>query len=165
MAIDEGVFKNAWALLCERFGRTPSTPLMLAYFRTLDPQMSTAEFRQAAQVVFEEREFFPRPVDFLEALREDPSVEALKEWADVQQYIAGHVADLSPLTAEVVAIMGGKRELGQAKMESMPHLRREFMQTYAQLARAEASDRRQLAARKGRALEQGEGPRLLVEGS
>lgn len=130
--IDEKVFKDTWALLCDRFNREPSTPLMLAYYRTLSGRMTTAEFRAAAQAVFEEREFFPRPADFLEAARPDPKAEAMDQWELVQKLMKGDV-DTTALSEEgrrVVRMLGGASQLRDTQLDALPFVRRDFMQLY-----------------------------------
>lgn len=140
--IDRHEFSKAWALLCERFGKQTSDILFVAYYDALTDRMSTEEFRAAAQRVFEEREFFPRPVDFLQAGR-DTRAEALAQWELAQSVIAGN-RGYEVLNAEarrVLLMLGGASELGRANLDQVPFIRREFFQLYgdaADIARREA---------------------------
>lgn len=134
MAIDEKVFKDAWALLCDRFNREPSKPVLAAYYETLSAKMTTAEFRIAAQRVFEEREFFPRPVDFLNAVRPDSRADALAQWELAQEYIAGNDVQLDAEAERVIGLLGGRRQLGMANTDTMPFVRKEFLQLYGEAA-------------------------------
>ncbi len=148
MAIDEAVFRDGWAFLCDRFSREPSKPVMAAYYRSLTERMTTEEFRTACQVVFEQREFFPRPADFLEAVRPDPKAEAMEQWEQVQILMHGNGG--YRLTAEgqrVVRLLGGETRLKQTTHDQTPFLRREFLQLYgAALEIARREERPQLEA-------------------
>lgn len=144
--IDDVVFKNTWALLCDRFGKTPSTPLMIAYYETLSPVMSTEQFRAAAQHVFENREFFPRPVDFIVPTQLTVQQEALTQWEQVHDMMRGF-GSYSSLTAEaqrVVRMLGGEQKLRMTNMDAVQYVRRDFMELYGdtvEIARREAGNR------------------------
>jgi hypothetical protein len=46
--IDDREFKSAWAMLCERFGKQFSKAMVSAYYNTLSPKLTTAEFKASA---------------------------------------------------------------------------------------------------------------------
>ena len=144
--VDETTFKDTWALLCDRFGRQPSTPLMLAYYRTLSPRLTTEQFRAAAQHVFEIREFFPRPADFLEAGQPDAEAAALEQWELVQDLMRGF-GDRSRLSEEskrVIGILGGETKLHNTQLDAVQYVRRDFLELYGdavQIMRREAGER------------------------
>jgi hypothetical protein len=128
--LDPQVFQAAWVLLCDRFGREQSTPLMLAYYKTLAPQLSDVEFKAACQRIFTEREFFPRPADFLDGVRPDPQVEALAQWEQVHELMKGEPANLTPEAKRVVAMLGGQQKLRNTPLDAVQYVRRDFMELY-----------------------------------
>ncbi len=65
--IDADVFIAAWGTLERRFHRDMGDDVAVEYKTALDAVLGTEQFVRAARVVFFEREFFPRPADFLEA--------------------------------------------------------------------------------------------------
>jgi hypothetical protein len=142
--IDEKVFRDSWALLCDRFGREQSKPLMLAYYRAISPQLTTDQFKAACQRIFVEREFFPRPADFLADARPDPKAEALEQWEQVQALMKGEPANLSPEAKRVVNMLGGERKLRMTDLDAIQYVRRDFMELYddaVEVARREAGGR------------------------
>jgi hypothetical protein len=147
--IDETVFKDAWVLLCERFNRAMSPAMLLAYYNSLSPRMSTDEFKRAAQHVFDNREFFPKPADFIEALKPDVHANALTQWEQVQLLMSGERANLDPEAKRVVAMLGGEGHLRNSLVENIPFVRKEFLKLYgdaATIALREAGERIQPGA-------------------
>lgn len=133
--IDQTKFKSAWALLCERFGRTPSRPLMVTYYRSLSPRMTTEQFEVAAQRLFDGAEFFPRPDDFAEAGGANPEAVALEQWELVQDLMRGF--EVNGLTAEsqrIIRMLGGEYELRMTPLDRVPFVRRDFLQLYGEAA-------------------------------
>ena len=145
--IDQDVFKKAWTLLCERFNREPSQVLMSAYYGTLSEQMDTEQFRRAAHQVFVEREFFPRPVDFLNAAQPDPRADALDQWEQCQKLMRGDPVKLTDEGKRVVQLLGGERQLKETKLDAVPFVRKEFLQLYGEAAAiAQRESRQQISA-------------------
>lgn len=72
--IDRNEFQSAWAMLCERFGKTYEGNQAAAYYRYLNDQMDTEGFVRAARALWATARWFPRPADFL-------LVGAAGEWA------------------------------------------------------------------------------------
>ena len=144
--IDERTFRDTWALLSERFNRQLSTPLMMAYYHSLSARMSTAQFKAAAQVVFETREFFPRPADFLEAGQPSAEAEVLEQWELVQELMRGfgNRAALSEEARRVVGLLGGETKLRNTQLDAVQYVRRDFLELYGnavQIARREGGER------------------------
>lgn len=135
--IDQGVFKNEWALLCERFRMTsekaPSQPQMKRYYRYLSERMDTETFQRAAEIVWAQREFFPRPVDFVEAVDAGDEVRALEQWKFCQRLMSGDRSALEEMDEQgrqVVDLMGGISELRRTKIDETKWRRREFLKLY-----------------------------------
>lgn len=140
--IEKGVFKNEWAALCERFRLTgkkePSQLMMRRYYRYLSGRLSTDQFRQAAQVVYAEREFFPKPADFVEAVATDSDLEALEQWELVRSAMKrsrdGLPEEATEETRRLVAKEGGLRSMGLVKLDEMQFVERRFKRAYGTLA-------------------------------
>jgi hypothetical protein len=142
--IDQTLFQASWVLLCDRFGREQSSVLMHAYYKTLSPVLNDDEFRAACQRIFVEREFFPRPADFMAATRPDPALEALAQWEQVHEMMRGFPAVLSPEAKRVVAMLGGESKLRNTQLDAVQYVRRDFMALYgdvAEIARREEGGR------------------------
>lgn len=131
--IEEKVFKDGFALICERFGKVPSPPLVMAYYQSLNSRMDTAQFRAAAQRIFEENEFFPKPADFY-AAHTVSKAEGLEQWELVSDVMRGfmpitHFA-LTEETRRVIRLLGGESKLRNTQMEQVQFVRRDFLQLY-----------------------------------
>lgn len=144
--ISDKLFRDSWALLCDRFSKQPSTPLMLAYYKTLSPQMSDEQFKAAAQRIFVEREFFPRPADFLDGVRVDPRAEALEQWEQVHELMRGFPVreKLTEEAKRCIRMLGGEHKLRNTDLDAVQYVRRDFLELYADaadIARREAGNR------------------------
>ena len=128
--IDQDVFNIEWAVICERHNRDPSQVLAARYYQSLSPRMTTEEFRAAARVVFEEREFFPRPVDFIDAIRPSVEAEALEQWELCERVMAGSkeaFMHMSPAGRRTVDLLGGTDRLHNTRLNDVQFVRRDFM--------------------------------------
>lgn len=137
--IDLQVFRTEWALLCERFrmtgGQEPSQLMMRRYYEYLSPRMDTEVFVAAARQVYAEREFFPRPVDFVEAAGPGEDRGAV-EWEKVSKLLRNSGSPLDSLdepARRAVRAMGGLFRIGERASE-LHFRRREFLEHYAAYA-------------------------------
>ena len=131
--IDQDVFNIEWAVICERFNRDPSHVLAARYFQALSPRMTTEEFLAAARVVFEEQTFFPRPMDFIEAIRPSVEAEALAQWELCDQVMAGSTKALermSPAGRRTAQLLGGTDRLRNTRLNDVQFVRRDFMKLF-----------------------------------
>jgi hypothetical protein len=130
--IDEKIFKDAWAMICERFGRSPSGPLSMAYYQSLSARLSTEQFQAAARRVFEQNEFFPKPADFFEP--RDVKAESLEQWELISDVMRGFTPIASPALTEesrrVVRLLGGESKLRNTQLDEVQFVRRDFLQLY-----------------------------------
>ena len=135
--IDEGIWKNEWTLLCERFrltgDREPSRIMRKRYYEYLSPRMDTDEFRRAAMLIYSEREFFPRPADFLPGER---GLGAAIAWEALRPLLRNSGSSLETLddaAKRAVRAMGGLGAIGASESD-LPFRRREFMELYESFA-------------------------------
>lgn len=146
--IDEQVFKDSWALLCERFNREPSRALALAYYRELSPRMDTERFKEGCNRIFRSNDFFPKPDDFLERATEDRRADALESWESVQRVMHGHATleSLNPEARRAVGMLGGSRKLQNTMLDEVQYVRRDFLEIYGDVvAIAEREEGRRIA--------------------
>ena len=130
--IDAGVFKNEWAVLCERFDARPSQLFTKRYYEWLNARLTTEEFVHGAHRVFAEREFFPRPADFLPPEGEVKQ-RAAEQWERVTRLLRDFNSPLSALDGAAVRAvrqMGGLRNIG-ADAGQLNWRRKEFLELYA----------------------------------
>lgn len=130
--IDERVFKDAWALLCERFNKVPSDMLTASYYSVLSPRMTTEQFRSAALGVFTSNEFFPKPADFFP--QRDTTAESLEQWEVVNEVMRGFLSTtssrLTDETRRVIRLLGGESKLRSTQIDEIQFVRRDFMALY-----------------------------------
>lgn len=141
MTLDPGVFKNEWTVLCERFGREPSSLVAKRYYAWLKERLSTEQFVAGTRRIFAEREFFPRPVDFMPP-GGSVEVAATEAWEAVVPLLRNTrlgTGALSEPARRAVQVMGGLERIG-ASVGDLPFRRREFMEFYRQFADAALRD-------------------------
>lgn len=142
--IDRDTFGDVWAILEERFGKEHSQPTRAMYYKSLSERLTTEEFRGAARHLFDSAEFFPKPDDFVEAVRGDTETRALKSWETVEQVVRGFSSrdELTSEAERTVKLMGGMRQLRMTRDENWPHRRREFLKLYGDAERIEEQESR-----------------------
>lgn len=133
--IDPGVFKNEWAMLCERFrmtgDREPSQPMVRRYFEYLNARMDTEAFVEAATRVYAEAEFFPKPADFLPS----KGNRAALQWEQVHGMLSNSAQSLDaldPVAKRCVRSMGGLFQIG-SDIKALDFKRKAFTELYAEL--------------------------------
>lgn len=132
--IDQGVFKNEWAILCERFNRQHSAPIAARYYQHLSERMDTEQFRAASLRVFGFNEFFPTPEDFVTKITGTEDAEALDQWELCLRVMEGerHILDrMSPDGQRIIALLGGVDRLGQTPLDSVPFVRKDFLAMFS----------------------------------
>lgn len=129
--ISERVFKNVWALLCERFNREPSQMMMRAYYHALKDRLTDDEFKAAGSRLFETAEFFPKPADFLPT-SEDAHLDAVQQWDVLYSAMCGHASytDLDEHGQAAVRLLGGPRKLREVLLDEIQYVRRDFLSLY-----------------------------------
>lgn len=131
--IDRTAFAGAWKRLCRRFNRPVEADELAEWYAYLSPRLETEEFLAAAQKLWASREFFPRPDDFLKAVRPSQEAEAASQWELCLQVMAGErgvLERMTPAGQKTVALLGGPRALGQTPVDEVHFRRREFLERY-----------------------------------
>ena len=131
--IDPQVFAKAWSLICERWNRETTNELSKLYYDAISERLSTEQFRVAAAHVLANNEFWPRPADFWEAISEDTEALALEQWELCYRVMEGetHVLDrMSPAGQRAVALLGGVGRLRNTPLDSVPFVRKEFLELH-----------------------------------
>lgn len=137
--IDEGVFKNEWADLCERFRLTgedePSQRQMKRYYSYLSERMDTDSFREASEAVWARREFFPKPTDFVEAVQGDAEERAHEVWDAVLEMAsdwrnARPSEVLDEAGQKALRQVGGVKKLALMDKADLDFRRKDFIAAY-----------------------------------
>jgi hypothetical protein len=130
--IEQSVFKDTWAVLCERFNRDYSPAMATAYYQSLSARLDTEQFKAGVQRVFEQNEFFPKPADFFEV--RDIKAESLEQWELISDVMRGFTPIASPALTEesrrVVRLLGGESKLRNTQLDEVQFVRRDFLQLY-----------------------------------
>lgn len=131
--IDATVFTREMALICERFDRRMSKPVMTRYYETLSARLDTIQFELAARRVFDEETFFPSPQAFLSKLGDSVEASAEEEWTlALKGASQGRLPDgLSNAGAYALQAIGGLARLGRANESyEVPRLKKAFLNAY-----------------------------------
>lgn len=132
--IEKDRFNRVWKHLCQRFNRDPNPSEAVLYLQWLSPQMNTEAFEEAARHLWATREFFPRPIDFLEAARPSIEAEAQDQWKLCDRVMSGDreaLARMSPAGQKTVMLMGGPAALRNTQLDEVHFRRQEFMRLFA----------------------------------
>lgn len=152
--IDRDVFADEFGLLDKHFPGERSVEETRRYYRVLSERMDTREFTSACERLFIEREHFPRPKDFLEAVGESSDHRARRLWPKVRKVAGAYsryprfgedgeryyrhrrmMEDLPADVQEAVRRLGGVGHIAHATDDERPHLRRKFIQLMEDVSR------------------------------
>lgn len=137
--IDESTFRDAWAILKERFDRDLSDLQMDLYYRTIAERLDTDEFKRGVRRVYYECRWFPTPKEIVDAgLDRDADREAELEWERVigrrDDMNAGDSTppDEMPSAGALRALktLGGMAALRNASPGEIRRFRRAFLDAY-----------------------------------
>lgn len=132
---DERKFKEFMIVLFELFDKPMSEMLMSIYWKTLEP-FTDAECQKAFETVIATARFFPKPVDFIEALQGKEEDRAARAWLLVAHAIrrVGNyksVKFVDPAIHSVIQDMGGWVKLCDTLEKDMTWRQREFENLYS----------------------------------
>jgi hypothetical protein len=129
--IDQKVFLEEISILMDWFNRDFESATLNRLHERLSEHLTTEEFKQAANVVFDTARFFPTVSDFVKASKGDPDVEALKAWdCCLEASLTGdyHLIDrLTPQTQFALRAVGGMNALRRIKSEDERWVKKEFV--------------------------------------
>lgn len=142
--IDRQVFVRELTMLCERFERALTEPVMARYYEILSRALTTEQFEAAAVRAFGESTFFPSPAQLIDYALGSVDDAAELEWLELMRAIQDNRrAQLTDAGRAALAAIGGSWAL---QSEPSDRLRRAWLPAYVAAARA------QRAALVGRAL-------------
>ena len=137
---DEVKFKEYLTALCEIHDKTISPLLTSIYWKVLEP-FNDEDCEKVFKSLIYETRFFPKPSEFIEALRVKSSDQATMAWIDVLetvkrvgQYQSVKFSD--PVIHGVIEAMGGWIKLaGDMTVDEEKWKQKEFEKLYEILAR------------------------------
>jgi len=131
-----------WQLLCRRFSREPVKAEAAAYLQYLEALLTPAQLDQAVRIVWADREYFPRPVDFVNAAHAQvlPSIrrEALGHWRRDGGWVE-RLGGRESLAGRVVAALGGMTQVERLLEKGNNVFRYEVEQAMSETLRAEVA--------------------------
>jgi hypothetical protein len=142
--VDPRRWWNLWQLLCRRFDRECRQDEAAAYLEYLDALLTPEEIEAAARAVWADREYFPRPADFLLAAHASVLARlraAAREW---NRDRGGRTWDelLGPqgsMARRVLRELGGVDHVSRLLDRGPLELRREVEHAVSQLLRVDAA--------------------------
>lgn len=129
--IDPQVFEQEIAILMDWFNRDFEPETLKRLYQRLSKQLSTEQFVQASQIVFDSSRFFPTIEEFVAAVKGDASSLALQEWdlcvlaaaRDDREMLKG----LSTQGRSALHLVGGLYKLGMATEDQLTWIKKEFV--------------------------------------
>ena len=102
--IDKQIFLTGMTALAGAFGREVDGPIQVAYYRVLNPKLSTEEFERAVAIALETETFWPSPAVLLGKVRQAAEAQALGAFEHVTKVMRdnGDVWVVDSLTSRVV---------------------------------------------------------------
>ena len=85
--IDKILFGKKFLALCERFGKTFSTPTLQQYHECLSEHLTTEEFQTAVAQAFFNNEFFPSPKELIELGKTNATQVYRLPWGEIKAYV------------------------------------------------------------------------------
>jgi len=129
--IEQRVFLEEIGILMDWFNRDFEEATLKRLHQRLSQQLTTAEFLQAVQAVFDTCRFFPTVEEFVIAVKGDPETQALQEWELTIKAAARNnrdsIAQLSAQGQSALQLVGGLYKLGLATEEELRWLKKEFV--------------------------------------
>jgi hypothetical protein len=127
--IDQGIFGKEITILCERFDRALTKPVMARYYEILTVQMDTAQFEMASRRIFAEETFFPSPATFIEKALGSIKNNAELEWLRLMEaQTKNERCELSQSGRRALTAIGGTWALRNVTNSSRLHS--DFLSSY-----------------------------------
>ncbi len=132
--IDQQVFLKEIGILMDWFNRDFEEATLNRLHQRLSQHLTTAEFEQAASVVFDTARFFPTVSDFVKASKGDPEAQALRSWDScLDASLTGDyhlIESLTPQAQFALRAVGGMNALRRIKSESERWVKKEFVSAW-----------------------------------
>ena len=130
--IEPDLFAQEFELLCERFARVPSQPVIARYHAFLEARLDSEQFQQAAITIFNQDQFWPSPQRFLDAVHGALEDQAAVEWSKLlDAHTHNNRAEVSSIARKVWTEICAAGQLNaDAGDQRISFVRRDFMQTY-----------------------------------
>ena len=132
--IDPQVFEQEIAILMDWFNRDFEPETLKRLHQRLSKKLTTEQFVQASQVVFDSSRFFPTIEEFVSAVKGDAETLALHEWDLCVNAAARNdreaIAKISPQGQSALHLVGGLYKLGMATEEDLRWLKKEFVSVW-----------------------------------
>jgi len=135
---NEVKFKEYLATLCELHDRTVSKLLTDLYWKVLEP-FTDDQCEKAFQEIIYSSKFFPKPVDFIEALCGSKKTQATESWLEVLDAVKriGNYESVmfsDPAIHSVIQAMGGWPQLCMMENPEVKWKQKEFECLYEVIA-------------------------------
>lgn len=132
--IDPGIFEQEIAILMDWFNRDFEPETLKRLHQRLSRKLTTEQFVQASQIVFDTSRFFPTVKEFVSAVKGDIETLALHEW-DLCIKAAARadreaITKLSSQGQSALHLVGGLHKLGVATEENLRWLKKEFVSVW-----------------------------------
>jgi hypothetical protein len=132
--IDPQVFELEIAILMDWFNRDFEPETLKRLHQRLSAQLTTQQFVQACQIVFDTSRFFPTVEEFVSAVIGDAQTSALHEWEVCLKAAARAdremLTGLSPQGQSALHLVGGLYKLGMASEEQLVWIKKEFVSVW-----------------------------------
>jgi hypothetical protein len=132
--IDPQVFEQEIAILLDWFNRDFEPETLKRLHQRLSKQLSTEQFVQASQIVFDSSRFFPTIEEFVAAAKGDAETLALQEWDLCVKAAARNdremLKGLSSGGQSALHLIGGLHKLGMATESDLRWLKKEFVSVW-----------------------------------
>lgn len=127
-------FNELMTAIAEIFDKTISEPLLMVYWKLLEP-FSDEDAIRALNLALTSCKFFPKPADILEHLQGKQEDQAIQAWVLVDEAMRRHGNYVSlnfgdPKIHRVIELMGGWEYLGTLDEKEWTWKRKEFESAY-----------------------------------
>jgi len=132
--IDLEVFEQEIAILLDWFNRDLEQTTLKRLYQCLSAQLTTEQFVQASQILFQTCRFFPTVEEFVSVVKGAPETQALEEWESCVKAAAradnSIVDQLSGAGQFALRSVGGVSGLGRATEDELKWTKKEFVSAW-----------------------------------
>jgi hypothetical protein len=129
--VDKKLFTQLLSEMAEYYGRKLPPAILQVWYTTIAALMSNAEFQKAFEQIIFSEQYMPTPEKFLEMVKGSSDALAHSDWELCVQAAARAdremLSDLSPQGKSALYLIGGLHKLGQAEVDRLPWIKKEFI--------------------------------------